>query len=76
MRSSSLATLIEIPGGRDTEIAVTVVIPVVVDVQALGIEVADVDMIAIGVHAHCLLSSLSPPFVHEDLRLNFIREYS
>lgn len=38
-----------LPGSRETEIVVAVVIPVVVDVETLGVEVADVHTIAVRV---------------------------
>ena len=44
---------IEVPSGRDAQIVVTVVIPVVVEVETIGIEVAKVDMVAIRVNALC-----------------------
>ena len=40
----------EVPSGRQTEVVVTVVIPVVVDIEPIRIEVAHVDAVAIGVH--------------------------
>lgn len=36
-----------LPGGRNTEIVVHVVIPVVVDVEPVGIELANVDTVAV-----------------------------
>lgn len=41
---------IEVPGTGDAEVVVAVVVPVVVDVEAAGIEIADVDAIAIRIH--------------------------
>lgn len=39
----------EVPGGSQADVVVAVVIPVVVDVQAVLVEVADVDAVAAGV---------------------------
>jgi len=39
-----------LPGGRQTEVIIAVIIPVVVDVQTVGIEVADVDTVAVRIH--------------------------
>jgi hypothetical protein len=36
----------ELPGGRQPNVVVAVVVPVVVDIQTIGIEVADVDAVA------------------------------
>ena len=41
----------EVPGRREAEIVVPIVIPVVVDVQAIRVEVADVHAVAVRVHA-------------------------
>ena len=38
-----------LPGGRHAEIVVAIVVPVVVDVETVGIEVANVDMVAVRV---------------------------
>ena len=45
-----------LPGGRQTEVIIAVIIPVVVDVQTVGIEVADVDTVAVRIHIICQLS--------------------
>ena len=50
---------VEVPEGRDAQVVVTVVIPVVVDVETLGTEVTDVDVVAVRVDAICLSSSKS-----------------
>lgn len=39
----------EVPGGRQTEVVVAVVIRVVVDIEAILVEVAHVDTVAVGV---------------------------
>ncbi len=39
-----------LPGGGDADVVIAVVVPVVVDVQAVGIEVANVDTIAVRIH--------------------------
>ena len=38
-----------LPGRRNADVVVTVVVPVVIDVQTLGIEVADVDTVTVRV---------------------------
>lgn len=47
----------EVPGGRQTKVVPLVVIPVVVDVETLGIEVAHVDTVTVGATKNCPLSS-------------------
>ena len=49
----------EVPGRRHTDVVVTVVIPVVVDVEPVVVEVADVDTVAVRVQI-CPLSSMAP----------------
>ncbi len=44
----------ELPSGSDAQVVVVVIVPVVVDVEAVRIEVADNDMVAIGIHIVCL----------------------
>lgn len=41
------ASEIEVPGGRQTDVVIAVVVPVVVDVQTILVEVADVDPVAV-----------------------------
>lgn len=45
---------IEVPGGGHAEAVVAVVVPIVVDVQALGVEVAHVHAVAVRVHRKLL----------------------
>ncbi len=47
----------EVPGGRQTNIVPLVAVPVVVDIEALGIEVAHVDAVAVGATRNCSLPS-------------------
>ena len=51
---------IEVPGGGETKVVVPVVIPVVVDVQTLGIEVPDVHAVAVRCEGNCPLPSVPP----------------
>ena len=48
-----------LPGRGETEVVVPVVVPVVVDVQTLRVEVADVDAVAIRVE-YCPFPSVAP----------------
>ena len=41
--------MIEVPSGGQTEVVVAVVVPVVVDAEPAGIEVAEVDTVAVRV---------------------------
>ena len=56
------------PSGRDSEVVVTVVIPVVVEVETLVVEVTEVDTVAVRVQiiafphpCHWTLRVTSPP---------------
>lgn len=49
-----------LPSRREPQVGVPVVIPVVVDVETLGIEVADVHAIAVRVERNCPFPSMSP----------------
>lgn len=49
----------EVPRGRDADVVVTVVVPVVVDVEPVVVEVADVDTVTVRVQS-CSFPSLSP----------------
>jgi hypothetical protein len=51
---------IEVPSGRDAQIVIGAIIPVVVDIETTVVEVADVDTVAVRVNALCLFSSKSP----------------
>jgi hypothetical protein len=55
-----------LPGTRETEIVVAVVVPVVVDVETLGVEIADVDVIAVRVD-FCPLPSGTRLYAAPDL---------
>jgi len=46
----------EVPGGGDGQIVIAIVIPVVVDLEAGSIEVAEVDAVAVRIHIICQLS--------------------
>ena len=46
----------EVPGGGDGQIAIAIVIPIVVDLEAGSIEVAEVDAVAVRIHIICQLS--------------------
>ena len=50
-----------LPGRRETEVVVALVVPIVVDVETLGVEVADVDVIAVRVDY--LPASIRTPLV-------------
>ena len=49
-----------LPSGGNTQVVVAVVVPVVVDVETLPIEVANIDAVAVRVHDVCLPPSNSP----------------
>ena len=49
----------EVPRGRQTDVAVAVVVPVVVDVQPVLVEVADVDPVAVRGDKYCFLPSMA-----------------
>jgi len=46
-----------LPSGSEAQVVVVVVIPVVVDIETIRIEVANIDTVAIRVKKICLLSS-------------------
>jgi hypothetical protein len=46
-----------LPSRGEAQVVIVVVIPIVVDIETLGIEVANVDAVAIRVKKICLLSS-------------------
>ena len=50
----------EVPSGHQPQVAIPVVVPVVVDVETVVVEVAQVDVVAIGVHAVSPLPSMPP----------------
>jgi hypothetical protein len=50
----------ELPGGCDAEVVVPVVVVPVVDVEAGGVELADVHAVPVGVHNSCKCPSVSP----------------
>jgi hypothetical protein len=39
-----------LPGGRHGHVVIAVIVPVVVDIETVGIEVADVDAVAVRIH--------------------------
>jgi len=39
-----------LPGGGQADVVIAVIVPVVVDVETVGVEVADVDTVAVRIH--------------------------
>jgi len=50
----------KLPGRGHTDVAIAVVIPPVVDVEAVLVEVADVDAVTVRIDANCSFLSMSP----------------
>ena len=55
-----------LPGRRHTEVGIAVVVPVVVDVETLGVEIADVH--AVAVRVQIFVRSRLCPLWHRSLR--------
>lgn len=71
----------EVPKEEDAQVRIAVGIVVVVDIETVAIEVAGVDVIAVGIFArsHRLSPELElyyPIWIYALLFLNFIREQS
>lgn len=58
-----------LPGRGETKVVVAVAVPVVVDVETLGVEVADDDVIAVRVQKFCPLLSMTRLYAAPDIEV-------